>query len=266
MTRLFISYRREDSAGHAGRLFDRLIDCYGGDRVFMDHHDLIPGHDFSAAIHSHLEQADAVLAIIGPRWAETRDGNGALRLEQPEDFVRRELLSALQLSKRLVPVLVGGAALPAAEQVPHELAALLRLQACELRDARFDADLEALLASLPTPTPPARSVDMTGRWVAIVQYPWQSKPTKERFDFELDGDELMGTATFLGEPRALEDGELLADGARFNLRTDVVRGDETRRMTHRYRIRCSNGRLLVRMQSSGGFDDPAPIKFEANRA
>jgi hypothetical protein len=149
MNSIFISYRRQDAAGHAGRLFDRLVVRYGDAHVFMDHHDLPPGVDFATAIESNLMQASVVLAVMGPHWIDARDADGRPRLAQPEDFVRRELLSALAAGKRVIPVLVGGAQIPAEEQLPTELAALVRLQACELRDSRFDDDLKALLESLP---------------------------------------------------------------------------------------------------------------------
>jgi hypothetical protein len=271
MTSLFISYRRDDGAGHAGRLYDRLSARFGAAQVFIDHYDLAPGQDFPSAIESNVARADVVLALIGPRWIDARDARGQLRLAQADDFVRGELLAALASGKRVIPVLIGGARMPGAAQLPAELAALGRLQAWELRDARFDDDLNALLAQLPAP--PDRShgkqqaiaARLSGEWVAEVQYSWGTRAT-ERFRFEIDADELFGSGTFLSGAHPLEDAELLPDGARFVLHSEAVQGAETRRIKHRYRVSVENDTLHVRMQSSGGFSDSPPLTFSARRA
>lgn len=268
MTSLFISYRRDDGAGHAGRLYDRLSARFGDEQVFIDHYDLLPGQDFPSAIESHLARADVVLALIGPRWVEARDARGQLRLAQADDFVRRELLAALASGKHVIPVLIGGARMPSAAELPAELAALSRLQAWELRDARFDDDLNALLARWSAQPDRSRGTQreiaarLTGEWVAEVDYGWGTRAT-ERFRFEVDGDELFGSGTFLGGAHPLEDAELVADGARFVLHSEAVQGEETRRIKHRYRVRRENDTLHVRMQSSGGFSDSPPLTFTA---
>jgi hypothetical protein len=270
MTSLFISYRRDDGAGHAGRLYDRLSARFGSEQVFIDHYDLAPGQDFPSAIESSLARADVVLALIGPRWIDARDARGQLRLAQADDFVRRELLAALASGKRVIPLLIGGARMPGAAELPAELAALSRLQAWELRDARFDDDLNALLAQLSAPTERSRGTQpdiaarLTGEWVAEVQYRWGVRAT-ERFRFEVDGDELFGSGTFLSGEHPLEDPELLPDGARFLLHSEAVQGQETRRIKHRYRVRVDEDTLHVRMQSSGGFSDSPTHTFTARR-
>ncbi len=263
MTSVFISYRRDDAAGHAGRLYDRLSTRFGADRVFIDHYDLAPGEDFPKAIEANLERADVLLAMIGPRWVDARDVQGRQRLAQADDFVRRELLAALAAGKKVIPVLIGGAKMPADADLPTELATLSRLQAWELRDARFEDDLNALLAQLPSPATPMP--ELRGAWVADVEYSWGVRAT-ERFKFEVDGDELYGSGTFLSGEHPLEDTELLPDGARFVLHSETVQGDETRRITHRYRVRIENDMLHVRMQSTGGFTDSPPLTFTARRA
>jgi len=267
MTSIFISYRRDDSAGHAGRLFDRLVAHYGAAAIFIDHYDLPPGADFSATIASHIHQSRVVLAVIGPRWLEARDADGELRLSQPEDFVRRELLHALDAGKQIIPVLVGGVRMPTESEFPPGLAPLARLQACELRDSRFDDDFEALMTSLPALSgelSKATTGSLTGSWVATVTYPWDVTVTEE-FGFELDGNELFGWATYLGAKRPLEEVELLEDGARFTLHSESAMGEAERRVAHRYRLRLDGDTLHVRMQSSGGFDDGPPIRFTATR-
>lgn len=266
MINIFVSYRRDDSAGHAGRLFDRLVERYGEDGVFMDHHDLAPGHDFASAIEAHLDRATIVLPIIGPRWADARDSNGALRLFHPDDFVRRELKRAIEASKIIIPVLVGGAVMPRAEQVPEELKALLRLQACELRDSKYNADVQTLLAALPEPSIASQpSESLAGRWAADVSYPWQKSATVEHLELEMDGSELFGTVTFLGAPRPVEQSELLDGGAVFTTHSETSSGEERRRITHRYRVRVEGELMHVRMQSTGGFSDGPPLKFVARR-
>lgn len=264
MTSLFISYRRDDGAGHAGRLYDRLSARFGRDQVFIDHDDLAPGQDFPSVIEASLARAEVVLALIGPRWTGARDAQGALRLAQPQDFVRRELLAALSAGKPVIPVLIGGARMPSAEELPAELAALSRLQAWELRDARFEDDLNALLAQLPAASAGVVP-QLSGEWVADVEYSWGTRAT-ERFRFELDREELFGSGTFLTSEHPVEDPELLPDGARFVLHSEAEQGDERRRITHRYRVRLENDVLHVRMQSTGGFTDSPPLTFTARRA
>ena len=265
---IFISYRRDDSAGHAGRLFDRLAERYGRDGVFMDHDALSPGQDFHGAIESRLAKAATVLALIGPRWIDARDAQGARRLAHADDFVRRELLAAITSGTRVIPVLVGGARMPGERDLPPELAGLARLQAWELRDARWDDDVAALVARLPAPAaaPVATSVAarLAGEWVAEVDYPWGTKVT-ERFSFEADGDEVFGSATYLTGRHPLEKVELLDDGMRFTLYSEVVLGDESRRVEHTYRARLDGDTLHIRMHTSGGFNDGPPMKITARR-
>jgi hypothetical protein len=266
MMHIFVSYRRDDSAGHAGRLFDRLVERHGEDAVFMDHHDLAPGHDFASVIEAQLSRATVVLPILGPRWADARDANGVLRLFQPQDFVRIELMHALRAGKTIIPVLVGGATMPTAEQVPAELQPLLRLQACELRDSKYNADVQALLDALPAPADKVSNrFTLSGRWSAEVRYPWQSAAIIEEFDLKLDGSELYGTGSFLGAPRPVEQAELLDDGARFTLHSEASLGEERRRIAHRYRVRVEGDVMRVRMQSTGGFNDGPPLEFTARR-
>jgi len=146
MASIFISYRREDSGGHAGRLCDRLTARFGGDRVFMDIQDIHPGQNFAASIEDTIATCDCVIAVIGPRWLETVKK----RAQSADDFVRHEIGAALKRHVTIVPVLVGGARMPAASDLPPELAELSFLNALEIRDERFDRDvveLEAFLSS-----------------------------------------------------------------------------------------------------------------------
>jgi hypothetical protein len=148
MAGVFISYRREDAPGHAGRVFDRVRAKFGGDVVFMDVTAIDAGADFVDAIERAVGTCDVLLAIIGPQWIGATDAVGHRRLDNPNDFIRLEVSGALKRNVRVVPVLVDGATLPAAEELPDALQPLLRRNAVELRDARWDADIDQLIASL----------------------------------------------------------------------------------------------------------------------
>ena len=148
MAGVFISYRREDSPGHAGRIFDRVRARFGADVVFMDVTAIDAGVDFVDAIDSAVGTCDVLLAVIGPQWTSAVDRDGHRRLDSATDFVRLEIGGALKRNVRVVPVLVDGARLPTAGDLPEELQPLLRRNAVELRDARWDADIEQLIASL----------------------------------------------------------------------------------------------------------------------
>ena len=148
MKGLFISYRRVDAAGHAGRLFDRLAAHFGKDAVFMDVEGIEAGVDFVEVIEQAVGGCAVLLAVIGRSWLTCVDEQGRRRLDDPQDFIRLEIGSALARKVRVVPVLVEGAQMPPVEALPEDLRPLARLQAVELRDSRWDSDVEALIAVL----------------------------------------------------------------------------------------------------------------------
>ena len=121
MSGVFISYRRADSAGHAGRLFDHLSMRFGADLIFQDFDDIKPGTDFLQAIQTAIKSCDIMLVLIGPLWLE--DAQGRRRLDDLEDVLRLEVSEALQKDVTVIPVLLGGATMPPAEDLP-ELGAL----------------------------------------------------------------------------------------------------------------------------------------------
>ena len=147
MSRFFLSYRRDDSAGFAGRLADALEAEFGAGSVFRDVDDIQPGEDFVQAIQSHLREVGAVLVMIGPHWLMT-GADGRRRLDDPDDFVCQEIQAALDSGKPLIPLLVGGATMPTAEELPPSLSALARRQAVVLSDISWRRDVEQLMASL----------------------------------------------------------------------------------------------------------------------
>ena len=163
---IFISYRRDDASGHAGRLFDRLAARFGRDHVFMDVTDIAPGEDFTQVIEASVGAADLLLAVIGPQWLAASGGDGTRRLDASADFVRQEIAAAFQRQVRVIPVLVRGARMPREEELPDALKALARRQAVELTDSRWDSDLalfeQALAERMPAP-PPARAAGASRR-------------------------------------------------------------------------------------------------------
>ena len=106
MSGIFISYRRGDTRGTAGRLYDDLTDRFGSDRVFRDLDAIEPGADYSERIEDFIRSCDVLVAVIGHEWLDARDNEGRRRLEDPEDFVRREIVTALEAQKMVIPVLV----------------------------------------------------------------------------------------------------------------------------------------------------------------
>jgi TIR domain len=122
-SRVFISYRREDSGYPAGWLFDQLAASLGADRVFKDVDSIEPGDDFAEVISDAVSSCAVLLAVIGDRWLAAADEDGR-RLDDPGDFVRLEIEAALTRGVRVIPVLVGGARMPRPAQLPPSLASL----------------------------------------------------------------------------------------------------------------------------------------------
>jgi hypothetical protein len=156
MPRIFISYRREDSGEASGRLGDGLKACLGKGNVFMDVDNIPVGVDFRQHLEQAVSRCDVLLAVIGEGWLEARYAEGPRRgqrrLDDPEDFVRIEIKSALARKVRVVPVLVRGAAMPRAEDLPDDLRPLAFRQAAEVRPGRdFRDHLERLIRDLAGP-------------------------------------------------------------------------------------------------------------------
>jgi TIR domain-containing protein len=142
--RIFISYRRDDSRGYAGRLQGDLSRRYTEEHVFRDI-EIPPGADFGEYITSLVDRCNVVLAIIGPGWLDARDREGERRLDDPQDWVRLEIERALARDGvEVIPVLVDGARLPPREELPESMLALRRRNAFELSDRRWDYDVEQL--------------------------------------------------------------------------------------------------------------------------
>ncbi|MBT0963808.1 SUMF1/EgtB/PvdO family nonheme iron enzyme [Denitromonas iodatirespirans] len=150
MSGIFISYRRDDSAGHAGRLYDRLEREFPDIRVFMDVEKIAAGEDFTHVIDQTLRQCEGCLVVIGKRWLTTADNYGRRRLDKPDDWVRLEIGAALTRGVRVIPLLVDEASLPPPEALPPELARLSALQAHPVHHLSFHQDVGTMIARLRT--------------------------------------------------------------------------------------------------------------------
>ena len=145
---IFLSYRRGDTAGHVGRLYEELQQRYLADSVFMDIDGIAPGQDFVAVLDKRLTDAKIVLVLIGPRWfGENTDGTR--RIDDAGDFVRMEVAAALaRPDMTVIPVLCGGASMPTEASLPAPLAGLARRNAFELSDLRWRVDVQRLFNAI----------------------------------------------------------------------------------------------------------------------
>jgi hypothetical protein len=150
MPGIFISYRRDDTGGHAGRLHERLVRHFGQELVFMDIDDIPAGQNFVEVLADRIRACDVLVVLIGKRWLTTTDKAGRRRLDDPSDFVRLEISTALQRGITVIPVLVGGSEMPAARDLPGPIERMAYLNACEIYDRIFDESVSRLIAILST--------------------------------------------------------------------------------------------------------------------
>lgn len=148
MRAIFMSYRRQDTEGQAGRLFDDLAQHFGEHAIFMDVAGIQAGRDFRRVIDEHVASCGVLLAMIGKSWIDARDDSGRRRLDDPMDFVRLETASALKRDIPVIPVLVQGASMPRAEQLPEDLAELAYRNGVEVTHVRWDSDVQVLIKAL----------------------------------------------------------------------------------------------------------------------
>jgi hypothetical protein len=149
---LFISYRRSDSNEVVGRIYDRLVRDLGAESVFKDVDNIPLGVDFVDYLDAQVQESTALLAVIGPEWLTVTDAQGHRRLDDPNDFVRIEIESALRRDIPVVPVLVRGAVMPNARDLPESLHKLARRNGISVRaDPDFHNDMTALIRKLLGP-------------------------------------------------------------------------------------------------------------------
>jgi hypothetical protein len=146
--KLFISYRRDDSAGHAGRVHDRLQQEFGRDFLFMDVDSIPLGANFAKVLGEEVAKCDVLLAMIGPGWLDAHDENGNRRLENANDFVRIEVGAALKRGIPVIPILLDGAQIPKASQLPDDLKELALRNGLDVRHASFAEDMQRLIRGL----------------------------------------------------------------------------------------------------------------------
>ncbi len=162
MEPIFINYRRGDASGYGGRLHGELSSHFGSGRVFRDVDGIRPGADFVQTIEEAVAGAGAVLVLMGRDWLSMSDSAGRRRLDDPNDFVRLEIASALDRGVAVIPVLLEGAKVPSAAELPEPLAQLARHQGIELSEERWNFDVGRLISRLeevvggpPEPEAPA---------------------------------------------------------------------------------------------------------------
>lgn len=194
--RIVLNYRREDTSGHAGRLYDALAERFGDDHVFMDIDKIDPGEDFAHAIARAIDASDVFLALIGREWLTVTDSRGRRRLESPEDFVRMEIETALARDVRVIPILVQGAEMPSSEELPASLASLVRRNAVELRDTSWRSDVDRLADAL-----------------AKTREREEEDARRSRLPVIVAGAVLLGAAAILGIFFSLRDGDTTPDRA-----------------------------------------------------
>ncbi len=148
MSRIFINYRRQDSEGYVGRLYDHLTLHFERNDVFMDVDDIKPGADFVKTLEDAVSGCDVFIAVIGPQWIHSANDDGTRRLDDWNNFVRIEIASAIRMNKVVIPVLVGRARMPAHKDLPEDIAALARRNAFELSHQRFGADMMNLVEAI----------------------------------------------------------------------------------------------------------------------
>jgi hypothetical protein len=145
---IFISYRRDDSEGEAGRLYDDLVRAYGNNAVFMDVAGIAPGLDFRKAIDDNVAACGVFLVVIGPQWATITGPDGKRRLDDINDFVRLEVASSLARNIAVIPVLVHEARMPHPDQLPEDIKDFAYRNSVEISHARWNSDVQLLIDAL----------------------------------------------------------------------------------------------------------------------
>jgi hypothetical protein len=185
MFQIFISYRRDDVPGVAGRLGDRLVQEFSRKAIFIDVDAMKPGGDFLTQIEKELAKCDVLLAVIGPNWMNPVNDRGLSRIGQTGDYVRIELAAALKRGISVIPVLVDSASMPSEDALPEDLKPLCRRSGMVLRNTRFDADSEAILRALKSILPRRskwRQLVVAGLGAAVILsgFGWISTQTEFR--------------------------------------------------------------------------------------
>ena len=177
---IFINYRKDDSSWNALALYNELQKYFSKDQIFKDFNTILPGDDFVISIENALRKCDVLLVVIGKSWLEMKDVTGKRRLDDPDDFVRLEVATALSRNIQVIPVLFDDVAMPRTDQLPVDMNSLYRRQFVEIDSKRFEDDVrnlaEAIKKVLPDgvirQVPPER----TGGAQTLITPPFATKP------------------------------------------------------------------------------------------
>ena len=303
--KVFISYRREDSSGYTGRLYDSLRARFGDDNVFLDVSGIDSGRKFADVIQGAIHSCDVLLAVIGPEWL-TCVANGQRRIDDPRDLVRSEILTALDGGIPVIPVLVGGATPIPSTQLPAPLQPLAALDAHDMTDERWAFDSERLIQAIqklsgdqtPTAARPAfivvgvllligllaggillwrgRPISADGASQALpmsaLAGEWQADVTYEwgasyveTLSLKVDGKDVFGTASFLGLPRGITSGTLEDGRITFETHTQEVIEGDAPRDVVHRYRGRIDGHSIAFIVQTEGGRSQAPTEFTAIR-
>jgi hypothetical protein len=218
--KVFICYRREEAAAHAGRLHDAMVARFGEGNVFMDV-ELAPGVDYVERIPEVVAGCHVLIVVMGPRWATVEDGDGDVRIADPEDFVRLEVEAGLRRSDvTSIPVLVSGAQMPRREDLPPEVEPIARRNALELSEGRWRYDVGRLISTLDELLPEATRAAGTPPSTAA-----QPAPTPASSLVVLEGTLLAGAVGYLARllSNAIEKPPAGTEPVEFVTRISLVR-------------------------------------------
>jgi TIR domain len=183
-SRVFISYRRQDAGHFAGRLYDRLAGRFGESNVFMDIDSIGPGLNFAESIDKAMRGSQVVLVLIGSSWLSAVDENKHRRLDNPEDFVRREIETALAQDRPIIPILVDHVEMPSEQDMPDAVSRLPSFQALRMERDSFNHDFEQLLKAilvLTKPPPRKRKPKAPKAYQAIAgSNRWRAEPLERK--------------------------------------------------------------------------------------
>ena len=166
---IFISYRRADSGGETGRLVDLMLQHFNADQIFMDVENLEPGMDFTEALVKNLKKCHVMLVMIGRHWLGEKNEAGLNRMQLEDDWVRREIETALKRNIRVIPVLVDDGVLPNKSSIPESMHPLLNRQTHTIYHATFRDDAERLIEVL-------KRIGITGKHEKVVDEKQGPKP------------------------------------------------------------------------------------------
>jgi TIR domain len=285
---IFVSYRRSDAEGWAGRLSDSLKRELGRVNIFRDIEDIPPGVEFDTYIAGAVGSCDALIALIGPSWLSVTDQNGRRRLDDPKDFIRLEIAAALRRNVRVIPVLVSGAQMPGSDDLPEDIKPLARRQAYELTDSRWADDCRNLAGALKPivkrrsalgikfaagglalvlasvgygvkvwydhraeiESQDAKKNRLEGTWYAEVAYSWGFRAS-ERFEFIADGERLLGTASFGRAAQRILEGKLAGDRLFFITKLRARVGSNEREIVYEYTGQVQGARIQFTLDAAG---------------